>query len=284
MIYLIDGHNLIGKMPTIDLADPDDEEKLVVRLQNWALADRKRRIEVIFDSGPFGGIAPHLSGLGVEARFTKLRQTADEVLIDRLRRVKNPQEVTLVTSDREIIAVARQRRVGHILAEEFVELLAAERAASLATLEKPAAGEDIATDEKPDISEAEVAEWLEVFSKVPRYRPEPRPRAPLKRPAQVEKEPEPEKPPPTTEELKAGASMTAEDVAAWLAVFGDKPADGKADIPISPKMPTRSGASSAPKSRKPNKNTGTVIKNGERKLSPEEIAEWLDIFKNPDNK
>ena len=33
MLYLIDGHNLIGQMPGLSLDDPHDEAKLVERLK-----------------------------------------------------------------------------------------------------------------------------------------------------------------------------------------------------------------------------------------------------------
>lgn len=279
MIYVIDGHNLIGKMPNIDLADPDDEEKLVLRLQNWARGDRKRRVVLYFDSGPFGGIAPHLTGLGVQVHFTKIGQTADEVIIQKLRKVKNPQEYTLVTSDREIIAVARKRRIGHILSEEFVTLLELEKAADAAVLEEPEqVPADLGEGENPEISEADVAEWMEVFSKVPRYRPK-RQAKPVIRPRDEEKkEPEPEKPPPTADELKAGASMTQEDMEAWLAVFGDKPDTGKVDTPAPPKRPKNSDASTSKNKNKPNQPEGKVRKYGDGKLTPDEVQEWLDIF------
>ena len=44
MNYLIDGHNLIARMQTMSLADPDDEAKLVLRLRRWTAASRKRPI------------------------------------------------------------------------------------------------------------------------------------------------------------------------------------------------------------------------------------------------
>jgi hypothetical protein len=36
MPFLIDGHNLIGALPDLDLDDPDDEARLVERLQRLA--------------------------------------------------------------------------------------------------------------------------------------------------------------------------------------------------------------------------------------------------------
>lgn len=292
MIYLVDGHNLIGKMPDIELSDPDDEEKLTARLQNWARGDRKRKVDLYFDSGPFGGIAPHLSGLGVKVRFTKIGQTADEVLIERLKKVKNPQEYTLVTSDREIIAVARKRRVGYIRSEEFVVLLIEERMADAAALQKanePAPPADPATSDTPEISDEEVAQWMELFKKVPKYRPQPRSAKPvLRRHKEAEPEPEkPPKPPPTVEELKAGASMTQEDMDAWLNAFGDEKGDGKVNKEVVAQdkakrqkaKPERSTAEvKRPKREPPTK------KYSPEGLSEDEVREWLQVFKNLDNK
>ncbi len=55
MILLIDGHNLIGAMPDIELADPDDEWQLVLRVRTYCAAKRVTAT-IVFDSGP--GPAP----------------------------------------------------------------------------------------------------------------------------------------------------------------------------------------------------------------------------------
>ena len=67
MHYLIDGHNLIARVPGLSLADPDDEVKLLQLLKRWAVADARRKVTVIFDKGLPGGEAKHLSGGGVRA-------------------------------------------------------------------------------------------------------------------------------------------------------------------------------------------------------------------------
>ena len=54
MPILIDGHNLIGRLPDLRLDDPDDEAKLVLRLRAYAARTRKR-ITVVFDQGLPGG-------------------------------------------------------------------------------------------------------------------------------------------------------------------------------------------------------------------------------------
>ncbi len=42
MPLLIDGHNLIGRLPDLRLDDPDDEAKLVARLRTYCARTRKR--------------------------------------------------------------------------------------------------------------------------------------------------------------------------------------------------------------------------------------------------
>ena len=50
MIVLIDGHNLIGKMSNIKLADVDDEERLILTLGQYR-ARTGRKVIVIFAPG-----------------------------------------------------------------------------------------------------------------------------------------------------------------------------------------------------------------------------------------
>ena len=80
MPLLIDGHNLIGAMPDIDLTQSDDEHQLVLRLRTYC-ADGRRQVTVVFDSGP--GPVPlwNLSGAGVTVRFAPLGVEADQVIV-----------------------------------------------------------------------------------------------------------------------------------------------------------------------------------------------------------
>jgi len=50
MPILIDGHNLIGRMPVLSLADPDDERQLVTLLLAYR-ARTKKAVTVVFDPG-----------------------------------------------------------------------------------------------------------------------------------------------------------------------------------------------------------------------------------------
>ncbi len=236
MIYLIDGHNLIGRLPDIDLADPDDEEQLVRRLSDWVRLDSRRQIRLFFDAGPAGGTGGFLTGPRVRVRFSRVGQSADDLLKRELRGVKNPPEYTLVTSDQAVLAAARQARVGYILSEEFARLLAEELAApTKPPAEAEAAAADPEMADEPALSAEEVALWLDLFEKAPRLEPPPTPPTlPTRSPAAPR--PTPEKPPRplTPEELKNGlARLSAADLAEWLSLFaeGDAPAGGESAPP-----------------------------------------------------
>jgi predicted RNA-binding protein with PIN domain len=150
MPVLIDGHNLIGQLPDISLADPGDEAQLVSRLQGYAGRTGKR-ITVVFDRGMPGGRSQALSGGQVEVVFAPTGRNADRVLVERIRRARDPRGLTVITSDREVIATAHDRGARVIRAEAFVselEAAAAPRAAGKADVH---------------LSPEEVQAWLELF-------------------------------------------------------------------------------------------------------------------------
>ena len=56
MPILIDGHNLIGRLPAISLQDPDDEDKLVRLLKSYQ-ARTGKSLTVVFDAGPASALS-----------------------------------------------------------------------------------------------------------------------------------------------------------------------------------------------------------------------------------
>jgi hypothetical protein len=151
MHYLIDGHNLIGQMATISLADPDDEARLVALLRRWTAAGPRRRVTVIFDGGLPGGRERTLSSTPVEVIFAPAGRPADDLLLARIRRIGNPAEHTLVSSDGSLVQAAAARRMAQV-----------ESAAFAATLEAPAALPPAGAREVTPSAD-ELAEWLALF-------------------------------------------------------------------------------------------------------------------------
>jgi predicted RNA-binding protein with PIN domain len=148
MPLLIDGHNLIGRLPDIRLDDPDDEAKLVVRLRSYCARTRKRAT-VVFDHGLPGGPSWSLSGAGVKVVFASAGRGADRILCERIRRASDPSGLTVVTSDRQVIAAAEARGTRVIRSERF--------AAELTAPPKRASRDNVR------LSAEEVDEWLHLF-------------------------------------------------------------------------------------------------------------------------
>lgn len=165
MHYLIDGHNLIACMPDIDLADPDDEVQLVLRLRSWTAAGRKRRVTVVFDHGLPGGEERSLSTGPVKVLFAPSGKTADALLISRISRVRNPREYTLISSDRRILDAAGGRGMPTSRSEAFALQLAPSPRPS------PAPDNDEAA-EKPAATPDDVDMWLREFGIDPQDTPQ----------------------------------------------------------------------------------------------------------------
>ncbi|MCS6880954.1 MAG: NYN domain-containing protein [Oscillochloridaceae bacterium] len=153
MPVLIDGHNLIGQIPAIDIADPDDEARLVLLLRRYAARRRGRKVVVVFDHGVYGHPGS-LNGYGVEAHFARSPADADAELIRRIRAVRRRDEWLVVSSDRAVVGEARARGIPVISSQEFARRLAA--------LDQPRVSAREKIGERP-LSPAEVEEWMRFF-------------------------------------------------------------------------------------------------------------------------
>ena len=152
MPYLIDGHNLIGALPDIDIEDPDDEAKLVIKLKGF-VARKRTKCTVIFDGGLPGG-ASRLGGGSVTVIFASARHTnADALLKRRIGNIRDVGGWTLVSSDRDIADFARRRRMRQLASHEFAQEL--ERREAAAPIDDD--------DEKPTPSQADTDHFMGLF-------------------------------------------------------------------------------------------------------------------------
>ncbi|MBI1879799.1 MAG: NYN domain-containing protein [Chloroflexi bacterium] len=156
MQWLIDGHNLIGQMPNLRLDDPNDEAKLVEYLRSYR-ARTGHRVTVIFDAGAGYRPAETKKVGGVIVQFASHGQTADQIIVQRVRRVKNPQELIVVTSDRAVQQAARQARVRVLGARAFAQ--------QLLPGSSPPTEDDQGSQVEIKLSADEIEEWLKLFKK-----------------------------------------------------------------------------------------------------------------------
>ncbi len=149
MPYLIDGHNLIPKLG-LRLDSPDDEMQLVGILQEFARLSR-REVEVYFDGAPAGQARSKRLGT-VTAHFVRKGNTADAAIKQHIRRLgRAARNWTIVTSDRDIRATAREAHTSVISSDEFAGQLKRLRDAA----QRPAGEREMTPDE--------IAEWLKLF-------------------------------------------------------------------------------------------------------------------------
>lgn len=153
MPYLIDGHNLIPKIPGLSLKDIDDEMELLKVVQEFCRKQRKRA-EVFFDNAPPGNARTRSLGL-VTARFVRQGKTADTAIRERLEQLgREARNWSVVSSDLAVQASARAAQAGIISSENFAR-------AMLQTLEQELG--DQGANPNVALSEDELDDWLDLF-------------------------------------------------------------------------------------------------------------------------
>ncbi len=103
MPILIDGHNLIGRLPALSLEDPDDEEKLVRLLQSYQ-ARTGKAMTVVFDAGEPSARRRTRSAGKIKVVFAPHGSSADQVIVRRVKKTSHPPDWLVITSDGELAA------------------------------------------------------------------------------------------------------------------------------------------------------------------------------------
>ena len=158
MPLLIDGHNLIGQMQDLSLSDPNDEEKLIVRIR--AIAElTKKRITLVFDPDPLNMAPPVGHGKSQYGSLTVIfaapGQKADDVIRHHVGEVKDKQGLVVVTSDRAVADYTRRCGVRVQSSTEFINWMNSVRSGKQHVDAKPIAGS------------REVINWGDVFKEPP---------------------------------------------------------------------------------------------------------------------
>jgi predicted RNA-binding protein with PIN domain len=139
---MIDGHNLIGKLPGLSLQDPDDEEKLVRLLVSYQ-ARTGKKVTVVFDPGGSFALpqSRHVGGVGVV--FAPQGSSADAVITRRVRRDRNPRGWSVVTSDRALAKTVVREGARVLSAEAFAQELGMLSAAPPDWKDTPPSSEEV---------------------------------------------------------------------------------------------------------------------------------------------
>jgi predicted RNA-binding protein with PIN domain len=153
-MYLIDGHNLIPKLPGLDLRQMDDEDGLLAWLQVFCRV-RRQTVEVYFDQAPAGLARQQRVGM-VRVHWVRAGRTADDALTARLQQLgRSARNWQVVSSDRRVQAEARACGAGVVSSEAFAQLLIEARRQDAERARLTGA---------PDCDEVE--EWLRAFGEL----------------------------------------------------------------------------------------------------------------------
>lgn len=121
--YLIDGNNVIGKIPELKQLQKQDpqavRQKITMKLSEF-FRGRRDVITLFFD----GFEAEPLARGFIKVRYSNSR-TADELIRDDISESSNRSHLKVVSSDRGIIDFARACSCEVITADEFASQLSA---------------------------------------------------------------------------------------------------------------------------------------------------------------
>ena len=151
---IIDGHNLIPKIPGLHLKDMDDEARLIELIREYCRLAR-RQAELFFDGSPEPNNSGRKNGL-VNIHFIRIGSSADDAIISLLRsHTKDKDHLTLVSSDHRIQGEARTIGCEILSSETFAQQVMTMLNSGPAVQQKK---------EKP-LSPAEVDDWMDFFNK-----------------------------------------------------------------------------------------------------------------------
>ena len=154
-MLIIDGYNVIGAAGDFGLAldQPDKEERLLRLLGAFRSLRRSReRTLVVFDAnhGRLAAGPRRSSRAGIDVEWA-IGESADALIVRRVRGAARPREIEVVTSDRAVLRAAESWGAKGVRSPDFLERI------GRALADSPAA-------EKPEAPSAdEVEEWLEQF-------------------------------------------------------------------------------------------------------------------------
>lgn len=155
MPYVVDGHNLIPKIPGLSLSEVEDEIGLLELLQEFCRISRKQ-VEVFFDNSPPGGVRVRNLGM-VTARFVRQGVTADEAIRQRLLRLgRAARNWVVVSSDLAIQSAARSAQARFQSSESFAHQV-------MQVIE--GGPFDKGRDAGASLSQREIDEWMELFER-----------------------------------------------------------------------------------------------------------------------
>jgi len=154
-MLIIDGHNLIPKIPGLSLEAMDDENQLIM-LVNEYCGRTGKSAEVFFDKAAPGHTGSRRIGR-INVSFVSAASSADSAIIQRVKRAgKAARNLVVVTSDHRIQVEVRSLGAEAIKSDDFARELVNPPAARQRKTRKAAI--------EKRLSPQEVENWLTLFT------------------------------------------------------------------------------------------------------------------------
>jgi len=123
MPYLIDGNNLIGYLPSLELKAPESRYELIAKLIVFQKV-KKTRVTVVFDGPPDPYIKEEdFKGISFYIFYPEAGQDADAVMEKMISKETDLRRFFVVSSDREIQHFAKSKGAQSLNCDEFNKLL-----------------------------------------------------------------------------------------------------------------------------------------------------------------
>lgn len=159
MRTLIDGYNVLfslGMVPTpVKEGDLQRARQQLLEMLAEGLGDKVKLCTVVFDAAKS---PPRNSSdmvyRGIEVRFTKRREEADDLIAWLITQCHVPKQLTVISSDHRLVEATNRKRATSIKAEQFPDWL-----------EKQKSPASPATPTKT-VSPEEQARWMKAFADI----------------------------------------------------------------------------------------------------------------------
>jgi uncharacterized protein len=151
---VVDGHNLIPKIPGVRLEDMEDENRLIEILNEYCRLGRAQ-VEVFFDGAPNPTGTQRKSGLA-HAHFIRKGLSADDAIIDYVsKQQKSSFQLTVVSSDHRVQTAVKTAGAITMTSEAFATEM--QRVFSSPTA--------LQEQKEKKLSPGEVELWLDEFER-----------------------------------------------------------------------------------------------------------------------
>jgi predicted RNA-binding protein with PIN domain len=150
MPYLVDGNNVMGQRVGWHRDKAGARKRLIQDLARF-LAARKAKVTVVFDGSPDTDFPEGSRYKSVRILYARAGSDADSRVKDLIRRSTNKRNLIVVSSDRELAAVAAGQGARVVPSGKFRKML---NEAIAASPDKPAQSDRIDIDE-----------WLDYFER-----------------------------------------------------------------------------------------------------------------------